>query len=226
MSVFDTLDYWFDKVPRPGVENMAVDELLMRGIGDRPVLRLYGWSEPTVSFGYFLPYSEATAAFSGDELTYVRRWTGGGVVDHRVDVTYTVCVPRSHPLATARGAESYREIHQVLAEVLGSMGVKARLTVVDEGDGGLVCFSNPVAYDLTDDCGCKMAGAGQRRTRYGLLHQGSLVAGVDAVKLGGSLAHKLAHEVADFTPPQSLLDESRDLAQERYGTEAWLYKKP
>ena len=119
MSVFESLDVWRDENPRSGAENMALDQLLMERVGkasERPLLRLYGWSEPTITFGYFLPLSDATDAFSDDRLTYVRRWTGGGVVDHRIDLTYTLMIPRGHALATARGAESYRVIHQAIAD--------------------------------------------------------------------------------------------------------------
>lgn len=229
MSVFESLDFWQDKQPRSGAENMAVDQLLMELVGQRPVarplLRIYGWSEPTISFGYFLPLSDATDAFSDDELTYVRRWTGGGVVDHRVDLTYTLMVPRGHELAAARGAESYRVIHQALADALSHLGEKVRLTVVDEGDGGAACFTNPVAYDLTNLSGEKIAGAGQRRTKFGLLHQGSVMTSVEPDAFAGQLVAEFSDQATAWSPDNSLLRNANDLAAERYATAAWLRKK-
>jgi len=227
MPVFDSLHFWKDDRDRTGAENMAVDQLLMKLVGitgDIPLMRVYGWSEPTVTFGYFLPLSDATDAFSDSHLTYVRRWTGGGVVDHRIDLTYTLMVPRSHPLASARGAESYRVIHQAVCDTLLAMGEQVRLTVVDEGDGGAACFTNPVAYDLTNLKGEKIAGAGQRRSRYGLLHQGSLVTGVDPDVFGRKLAEVLSGHVEKFSPTPNLLADASTLAAERYGTEDWLRK--
>ena len=46
-----TVHLWIDPLPRSGYANMAADELLTR----RPEcwLRIYGWSRPAVSFGYF-----------------------------------------------------------------------------------------------------------------------------------------------------------------------------
>jgi len=227
MPVFDSLHFWRDDRDRTGAENMAIDQLLMELVGttgDTPLMRVYGWSEPTVTFGYFLPLSDATDAFSDDNLTYVRRWTGGGVVDHRIDLTYTLMVPRSHPLASARGAESYRVIHQAVCDTLWAMGEKVRLTVVDEGDGGAACFTNPVAYDLTNLAGEKIAGAGQRRSRYGLLHQGSLITDVEPDEFGRKLAEELSDQVKEFFPTTDLLAVAPALAAERYGTDDWLRK--
>jgi len=233
MSVFESLDVWRDPQPRSGAENMAVDQLLMEQVGREggsPLLRIYAWSEPTVTFGYFLPLSDATDAFSSSPssdaapLTYVRRWTGGGVVDHRIDLTYTLMVPRDHPLASARGAESYRVIHQALTDTLNALGENVRLTVVDEGDGGAACFTNPVAYDLTNQAGEKVAGAGQRRSRYGLLHQGSVITDVDEAQFRGVFFEALSQNVQEKTPSAELLAEAKKLAAERYAAKAWLRK--
>ena len=121
-SVFKSLEIWQGKKLLTGAENMAVDQLLMERVGDIPILRIYGWSEPTVSFGYFLSLADAQQAFAEPDLTYLRRWTGGGIVDHRHDITYTLVIPRGHYLSQARGAESYRMIHQSLAAALSQMG--------------------------------------------------------------------------------------------------------
>lgn len=228
MSVFESLDFWRDETPRTGAENMAVDQLLMELVGrrggDRPILRVYEWSEPTVTFGYFLPLSDATDAFSDEELTYVRRWTGGGVVDHRVDITYTLVIPREHPLSKARGAESYREIHQALADSLTGLGESVRLTVVDEGDGSSACFVNPVAYDLTNMMGQKVAGAGQRRTKFGLVHQGSVITSADIDQLSAALVKCFSAQCSNWRPEPSLLDAVNSLAVERYASDDWLVK--
>ena len=95
----------------------------------------------------------------------------------------------------------------------------------DEGDGGAACFSNPVAYDLTNMSGDKVAGAGQRRTRHGLLHQGSLITAVDGELFGKELSKALSDHVVAFFPDQSLMVEAEELARDRYGTDVWLTKK-
>lgn len=221
VPVFESIDFWRDETPRTGAENMAVDQLLMEQVGERPILRVYEWSEPTVTFGYFLPLSDARMSFPDHSLAYVRRWTGGGVVDHRIDLTYTLIVPRSHALATARGAESYRVIHQAVADTLNALGDQVRLTVVDEGDGAAACFANPVAYDLTDVSGAKVAGAGQRRTKYGLLHQGSVITGAGIDPFASTLIEELSTQASSWAPAPALLQAAGLLASKRYATDEW-----
>ena len=64
--------------------NMAIDESLLRH-AQAPVLRLYGWEETCVSIGYFQKASVVPAGIS-----FVRRYTGGGLVEHGRDLTYTL----------------------------------------------------------------------------------------------------------------------------------------
>ncbi len=174
MQVFGKLLLWVDPVRRPGPEAMAVDEWLLE-TASTPVLRVYRWAGDWGSIGYFGKVAEAAVALPGLDL--VRRWTGGGIVDHREDWTYTVVAPQGEPLAGWRGAESYRRIHELLAETLATEGIAALSCASEEETGAALCFENPVSHDLLGADGSKLAGAGQRRSRQGLLHQGSVAAG-------------------------------------------------
>jgi lipoate-protein ligase A len=228
LPIFKILAYWKDEHARCGAENMAVDQLLLEQAESYPVLRLYRWSEPTVSFGYFHRLQDARSAFpcnGAGDLTYVRRWTGGGIVDHRVDLTYTLAIPRGCPLADEGGMQSYRLIHQALAATLNKLGQDVHLVAANEGCPGRVCFTNPVACDLIDSQGLKIAGAGQRRTRHGLLHQGSLLTGIDAGVLGRELASHLADTVSGHTVSDSFAQQVAALAAERYHRAQWRNKK-
>lgn len=194
--LFETLQLWIDESARSGPENMAVDEWLLANV-EVPLLRVYRWEENWGSLGYFGAIAEARQTFPG--LNWVRRWTGGGLVDHRDDWTYTLVVPIGDPLARLRGAESYRLIHVSLSEVLESGGV--RLSAGHEVTGAAACFENPVEHDLVDASGRKRAGAGQRRTKTGLLHQGSVSGRLElneSRKRGKALAALLAPEVRNF----------------------------
>ena len=90
---------WIDPVPRTGYQNMAADELLSRR--GEAWLRIYGWALPAVSFGYFDTATEAASIFPGAQ-EYIRRWTGGGIVDHRIGYTYTVTLPGQSAFSPSR----------------------------------------------------------------------------------------------------------------------------
>lgn len=227
MPVFDHLVYWKDGAPRKGSENMAIDQCLLEQIGAHPILRVYQWSEPSVSFGYFHKLAEVKQAYPpGDTapIHYVRRWTGGGIVDHRVDLTYTLVVPLNDELGYTRGAASYHVIHRELCKVLAQLGEKVEL-VEDAGECGTVCFDNPVAYDLVNQAGYKVAGAGQRRTKHGLLHQGSVLTRLDADVFGQQFANQLAVSQEKWRATRSHAKRVAEMELGRYGTKDWLMKR-
>ncbi|GAA5496817.1 octanoyltransferase LipM [Rubritalea halochordaticola] len=226
VSIFSTLRVWHDPVARTGPENMAVDQLLLEGVSEAPVLRFYAWCRPEVSFGYFESLAEARESFEGDDLEYVRRWTGGGIVDHRVDITYTLVVPREHAVAQMRGAGSYEVIHQAVAEALVLNGVSCKVIQVNEGGGESACFVNPVAFDITDSQGNKLAGAGQKRTRYGLLHQGSVQGVREPESWKEALVLALCDHAESWQPAEELLAKAREVASQRYAQQDWLEKRP
>lgn len=188
------LEWWPDEVVRDGFENMAVDDWLLE-TAEHPVLRIYRWAEGWGSFGYFVADRDAARALPG--LRRVRRRTGGGIVDHRADWTYTLVVPAGGELASLRGGSSYRVIHAALAAALREGGLSVALAPELGPARGGVCFVRPVEYDLLDAAGRKVAGAGQRRSSRGLLHQGSVALDVDR-GLGERLVGHLAERFGAF----------------------------
>ena len=62
---------------------------------ERPLLRVYRWERPAVSFGYFERWEPVREKYPEREA--VRRWTGGGVVLHGEDFTYSMLIPRASP---------------------------------------------------------------------------------------------------------------------------------
>lgn len=222
--IFDELQVWMDPVRRCGPEAMAVDEWLLATV-ELPVLRVYAWLGDWGSVGYFGNLEAARAAFPGVE--WVRRWTGGGTVDHRTDWTYSVVAPEREPLAGMRGAESYRAIHAALAQALQSEGMDVLLSTGSEETGAAACFENPVSHDLINAAGRKIAGAGQRRTKRGLLHQGSLARMADPL-LSRQRAECLASALArrwhfrEFQAPEEVIAER---VKARYGLPAWTKRR-
>ncbi len=92
------------------------------------MLRFYGWTHPSFSFGYFLKIAEGVnvAKCREQEIGLVRRPTGGGVVIHGWDLTYTVAVPLDNPLVPKNTLESYRAIHECIIEGLRQLNINAQ----------------------------------------------------------------------------------------------------
>ncbi|MEC9056249.1 MAG: hypothetical protein VX633_13120 [Verrucomicrobiota bacterium] len=221
MSEIAAIGFWKDPLVRSGPENMAVDSwLLERG---EPVLRVYGWKGDWCSMGYFGSVDEARAVVPGPSL--VRRATGGGFVDHRNDLTYTIVVPRTSRLAGLKGSGSYRVVHEALAEAMKEAGMVVGIVKEDAPVRSPVCFQKPVAWDILDEAGRKVAGAGQRRTRSGLLHQGSVMCrqGVDGDTVMRSLARRLARKVEDVCCEPS--GESFAALIDQFACPSWLERR-
>ncbi len=209
-----------DPEPHVAPLNMAIDEVLLQQ-AERPTLRVYRWQEPAVSFGYFGQVDEAEQMSRGRPM--VRRWTGGGIVEHGADLTYTLVVPRAHAFFQRAALESYRAIHEGIERLLTGEGVAAQVVTTTGEPGAKACFIRPVQYDLAVD-GKKIAGAAQRRTRWGLLHQGSIQAAQSLTHLGKIFANAFGSSIDRQRLTAESLDAARSLTEAKYGTTAWLRK--
>jgi lipoate-protein ligase A len=158
--------------------NMALDEALLEATSrlQTPVLRVYGWTEPVATFGYFQKYSSVERATLLRPL--VRRPTGGGIVPHDADWTYSFVVPPGHEWHSLAAIESYRRIHEWIQRAFAKLNVKTELapsqkSATDNPDIPGECFTGHEKFDLLWH-GKKIAGAAQRRNKLGLLIQGSV----------------------------------------------------
>tara|TARA_R110002096_G_scaffold4493_14_gene20878 strand:- start:443 stop:1093 length:651 start_codon:yes stop_codon:yes gene_type:complete len=211
---------WHDARTLDGPQNMATDEVLLRSKPKAPVLRIYGWDRPTISIGYFQSIPE----LEGAEI--VRRWTGGGLVDHRSDLTYSLIIPRSEAFASERPQVSYAEIHAVIRDALVELGFAAELAEAEKSTSNGGCFAGGWAEGDVICSGRKVAGAAQRRCRFGVLHQGSIHAkGLDD-PFWNLLAAKMTVKMLPFTLDPALEPEMEALASERYASPDWLHKRP
>jgi lipoate-protein ligase A len=173
-------------------ENMALDFLLLQRYPEpAPRFRHYEWRGPAFTFGYSQKIEFVRANLPvGEHLDLCRRPTGGGVVDHRNDWTYSLVVPRGHPLYDERAAQSYRIVHECLVVALVALGQPAVIKIscepadsCESGPAPGVCFQRAELYDVVNSrTGAKIAGAAQKRNKHGLLFQGSIEKGsVDAI---------------------------------------------
>ena len=215
--LFEKLTEIRDEIPRAAVLNMALDEVLL-GDAVEPLVRIYRWDRAAVSFGYFGKFAPVAVAWPGRAI--VRRMTGGGVVPHGMDLTYSLIVPTGHAFAGCAPREVYRAIHEAIGALLFANGETPSLAVPPAGQGTGVCFESAAEFDLLAR-GRKVAGAALRRTRRGLLLQGSIqeLPALESLRL--RLASAFATQViaAEYTAAQ--IAAAHSLALEKYATPPW-----
>ena len=227
-KLFALLDVYHEAGAHSAAMNMAIDEALLNG-ATVPAIRFYRWQSPALSFGYFGRFSDV-ASYQG-ERDLIRRWTGGGIVFHGKDLTYSIVIPASDAVFTETTMFIYERIHRALCDALKKNGQPAvvaagadRDRVTRVNDPTYRCFENPVRADVMID-GRKVAGAAQRRTRRALLQQGS----IQSVDLESSLAQRfiraLSTDDSERKLDEEILNRARELAEQKYSTDSWLRKR-
>jgi lipoyl(octanoyl) transferase len=236
MSIFGSLNVCHDESSRSAAANMAIDEALLE-TAEIPTIRFYKWDHPALSFGYFGKFIEVASHAAERDL--VRRWTGGGIVLHGDDLTYSIVIPAADPAFSESPMSIYAEIHASVCRALAASGQNAELAgvaalyerrpeinsaVVDRRYNKDACFDNPVRADVLSN-GRKVAGAAQRRTRRGLLQQGS-IQGVDLTKnFADQFAMELCSECHDKTLDEHLIARAHEIAEQKYSATTWLQRR-
>jgi lipoate-protein ligase A len=252
MTIFAALNVYHDNAPHSAAMNMAIDEALLE-YATVPAIRFYRWPSPALSFGYFGRFADVASYRRKRDL--VRRWTGGGIVFHGEDLTYSLVVPIDHAAFVESSMSIYERIHRALVNALSRIGKGAELSPVaavydrrEQRKGNLQtpvavgsenrralnpavadrrynnCFANPVRADVIIG-GRKIAGAAQRRTRRGLLQQGS----IQGIDIGNGLADQFARALSTNCRERKvdgkILTRAREIAERKYGTDGWLRKR-
>ena len=223
----DDLWYLLDSGAGAASWNMALDDALLSAVAElgRPILRFYSWIEPAATFGYFQRYAEVKALTALRPL--IRRPTGGGLVPHSRDWTYSVVVPPDHSWYELSAVASYKRVHEWLRRSFSDCGIATELAPCCNPVGPGQCFVGAEKYDLLLGFE-KIAGAAQRRNRLGLLIQGSIQPpphGLqrklwqDAmVTAGPDFASRRFERMED---PRSVIDQTAQIDANRYGTSAY-----
>ncbi len=163
--------------------NMAVDEALTDAVGagrSAPVVRLYGFSPPTLSLGRFQRITQGyfSERLDQDGVTLVRRPTGGHAVLHDDELTYAVILSKAliaGELGDSRKRTVYDFIARILLAGLSKLGITG--TVNNERQGDLHnpdCFRSSGEFEITAKDGRKLIGSAQMTTRSAILQHGSI----------------------------------------------------
>ena len=160
---------------------MAADEALCEALPAPYILRFYNWKEPGITFGYsqrLKAVDEAIAAAGSALKAVTRRPTGGGIVFHETDLTFSFIFPS--PGAYFEPGKTYDRLHRAITAEYSRLGVtfdllneKTRDYAVN--DPVMSCFSKPVNMDILYN-GKKVLGGALRKFGDHMLYQASFQA--------------------------------------------------
>lgn len=159
------------------VFNMDLDESLFRNALENPdaspVLRVYGFHRPAITYGY----SQKISSHWLEDPFYesAKRVTGGGLVFHGKDLTYSVVAGYHHRQVFSSLCGSYRAFHEIVQRAFAKINIVVDFLEEKKSVSGAknLCFLAPVKHDLLYQ-GKKIAGAAQKRSGGCFLHQGSV----------------------------------------------------
>lgn len=217
--------FHFDSGAGEPAFNMALDEASLESVAalGSPVLRFYGWTAPAATFGYFQKFDEIAATTLLRPL--IRRPTGGGLVPHLNDWTYSLAVPPDHLWYALRAEDSYAQMHRWLQTAFASAGMQTELATCCRKEITGQCFAGYEKFDLLH-LGCKLAGAAQRRNKLGLLIQGSIQpppANFDRQRFIAAMLETgnalLVAKAQAFTPDTALLQRANQMVNDRYAND-------
>jgi len=155
--------------------NMAMDEALALCFepNDIPILRLYRWEKSfTLGVGQKISEYKYLKEYNGN---YAKRITGGGVLFHGHDLSYSLLIPPSY-LENLNVKESYEKICSFLLTFYKELGLDAKYVKDDETlqlSKSQFCQVGFEAYDIVVD-GIKIGGNAQRRTKKFIFQHGSI----------------------------------------------------
>jgi lipoate-protein ligase A len=223
--------------------NMALDEALLEAVSriGKPVLRFYGWTKPAATFGYFQKYADVERATLLRPL--IRRPTGGGIVPHAADWTYSLAFPPGHEWHLLKAEESYRRVHEWIQSAFAKLKIETELAPFCKKSAPGQCFVGHEKFDLLWN-GIKIAGAAQRRNQLGLLVQGSVQPStlrskttaedgppISLSRTGWQKAMcavgrgEFAIEWLDFEPDDPLRKQAEHLARHKYSQMEFIRKR-
>ena len=216
---------------------MALDDVLVQeeSLKTEDLCRFFNWrGGPCATFGYAQFYQSCKAQFEAlGIMEYTRRPTGGGIVLHRDDLTFSLIFNYGGALNVR---QIYDKLHGLIKEGFERSGINfdsyGAQSDYRPSPGGVSssCFNNPVGGDLMDG-GRKILGGAMRRYGDRILYQGSLQ--YKGGRGNGEFESIIARAFADFLGrsvlsgeaiPSAIVKEAELLARERYGSQSWIGK--
>lgn len=159
-------------------KNMAIDEALFSLFENEslPVFRIYDW-EKSFTCGISQDFSKVFAVVNKKEYkeNFAKRITGGGVLFHGHDISYSLIIPNSY-MKSLTVKQSYEKICTFLLEFYKGLGLDAIYAKEDKKislSKNEFCQIGFEEYDILIN-GKKLGGNAQRRTKKFIFQHGSI----------------------------------------------------
>jgi lipoate-protein ligase A len=220
-------------------EQMSCDEIMLQNPLAGFVLRVYNWKEKAITFGYAqnCDYVIKNIPPELKNANFTRRTTGGGVVFHDEDFTFSCIFENKQNFKIP---EIYFKLHKSICAALCERKIFCKLSG-DETDTKKYaptinkipsqCFINPVKHDVLDSNGNKILGGALRLFGNTVLYQGSLrVMGVrkkiSEFKLAimKALTKNYSTQWQVYKLQGKKIKPIKELAKNKYNSGKWIYK--
>jgi len=175
---------FIDTGPLTAGENMAIDEALLDCFvagESSPALRTYGWSPPAFSYGRFQKPEEIIDLdrCCADGIQVVRRITGGGVIYHANELTYSLVCPSDFLAASSGVKAAFFRLTAFLTGFYRNLGLPACHAVEHYPDSKRLGERTPLCFAGVESCdivinGRKIGGNAQRRLKKVIFQHGSI----------------------------------------------------
>lgn len=155
--------------------NMAIDETLLNTYDTTclPIFRLYSWKQ-SLSFGRFSKIEKNINLSKLDNLSYARRVTGGGILIHDCDISYTLILPKTY-VKEYGVKKSYSYLCSFLMDFYKTLGLvplfASQTNISCQRDD--ICLAGNESYDIIINKR-KIGGNAQRYTKDALFQHGSI----------------------------------------------------
>lgn len=219
--------------------NMAIDEAIfvMREKLSLPsTLRFYSWQPPAISIGYFQKANNPLLnKYKKEGLTFVRRFTGGGAILHKDEITYSLTCSLYHFPFFKDVIKAQRIIHQAIILGLNNIGINTKLNEKEAESNSYFCFVKPTSFDIVKG-EKKIAGSSQRRKNKAFFQHGSILLNnevlprnIDKKEIIKNLIIGFEKELKIRILPGELTKEeaklSKKLKKGKYERDEWNYKR-
>lgn len=184
--------------------NMSIDSALLHCMVEQPALRLYRWQKPAITIGYFQDIEKEINIHlcRKDDVSIIRRVTGGGAVFHHEEITYSIVHPLQGPFNKGI-MDSYALIAAPLVKALKAMGITAHYSPINDIYVGEK----------------KISGSAQTRKEGKLLQHGTILVATDTEKMFSYLTIDPKKAKQEGKPVITACEILHDLAKES------IYKK-